>query len=223
MLPCHLDPTTAIPTAQPPRPKPATAARHLQLPPLIPTRTACRLNHSCRPNATYHFLPSSGKVIARLVQDVAPGEEITICYLDALSNSLEKRQEQLLGSYGFECNCVRCNEERQLQHQWRGASEEEAGAWQQEKARKRRKREEQGAGKRDEEGLKAGGSWGEAAAAVAQAGELFLHQVGGPFFICRVDMCGNEKVSCDGQPAGGVGRRLCILAALSKPLDDQRP
>ncbi len=43
----------------------------------------CRVNHSCRANAAYHFRPG-GAVSVRTIVDVEAEEEICISYLDAM-------------------------------------------------------------------------------------------------------------------------------------------
>ncbi|EJD41300.1 hypothetical protein AURDEDRAFT_186645 [Auricularia subglabra TFB-10046 SS5] len=68
------------------------------------------LNHSCASNAVplFVFAPATPpRMEVVLVRDVAPGDEITIPYIDpALAPSA--RRERLRASYGFECACARC-------------------------------------------------------------------------------------------------------------------
>lgn len=68
---------------------------------------AC-INHSCCPNC--HAYKDSGEddgsAVILAMQDINPGEEITICYIDHEA-SFRERQEDLR-DYGFICKCDRC-------------------------------------------------------------------------------------------------------------------
>ncbi|ELR58064.1 SET and MYND domain-containing protein 3, partial [Bos mutus] len=63
------------------------------------------LNHSCDPNCSIVF--NGPHLLLRAVRDVEAGEELTICYLDMLMTS-EERRKQLRGQYCFDCDCFRC-------------------------------------------------------------------------------------------------------------------
>ncbi|XP_048968388.1 histone-lysine N-methyltransferase SMYD3 isoform X2 [Canis lupus baileyi] len=63
------------------------------------------LNHSCDPNCSIVF--NGPHLLLRAVRDIEAGEELTICYLDMLMTS-EERRKQLKDQYCFECDCVRC-------------------------------------------------------------------------------------------------------------------
>ncbi|XP_078213311.1 histone-lysine N-methyltransferase SMYD3 isoform X10 [Callithrix jacchus] len=63
------------------------------------------LNHSCDPNCSVVF--NGPHLLLRAVRDVEVGEELTICYLDMLMTS-EERRKQLRDQYCFECDCFRC-------------------------------------------------------------------------------------------------------------------
>ncbi|XP_006897801.1 PREDICTED: histone-lysine N-methyltransferase SMYD3 [Elephantulus edwardii] len=63
------------------------------------------LNHSCDPNCSIVF--SGPCLFLRAVRDIEVGEELTICYLDMLMTS-EERRKQLRDQYCFECDCIRC-------------------------------------------------------------------------------------------------------------------
>lgn len=41
------------------------------------------INHSCRPNAAYHFR-KGGRVVVRTLTQVQKGDELTIAYLDCM-------------------------------------------------------------------------------------------------------------------------------------------
>ncbi|KAM6220009.1 histone-lysine N-methyltransferase SMYD3 isoform 2-T2 [Rhynchocyon petersi] len=63
------------------------------------------LNHSCDPNCSIVF--NGPHLLLRAVRDIEVGEELTICYLDMLMTS-EERKKQLRDQYCFDCDCVRC-------------------------------------------------------------------------------------------------------------------
>lgn len=69
---------------------------------------ASLLNHSCRPNASTVFEGTALYVAA--ARDIAPGEEITISYID-LGADLEHRRAELRQGFGFVCACERCLDE----------------------------------------------------------------------------------------------------------------
>ncbi|KAL0608884.1 Histone-lysine N-methyltransferase SMYD3, partial [Plecturocebus cupreus] len=69
------------------------------------------LNHSCDPNCSVVF--NGPHLLLRAVRDIEVGEELTICYLDMLMTS-EERRKQLRDQYCFECDCFRC----QTQDKW---------------------------------------------------------------------------------------------------------
>jgi hypothetical protein len=71
--------------------------------------TASRVNHSCVPNASYHFNNDTNKLEVRVVRDVAAGEELFISYVDA-TYPTNDRQLTLRNSYGFRCACPACGD-----------------------------------------------------------------------------------------------------------------
>ncbi|KAL2752243.1 hypothetical protein ACRALDRAFT_1066285 [Sodiomyces alcalophilus JCM 7366] len=66
-----------------------------------------RFNHDCRPNAVF-FIDADLVHHTTVVRDVAPGEELTISYLDSLAPRAE-RQLRARGAWGFECTCAQCS------------------------------------------------------------------------------------------------------------------
>jgi hypothetical protein len=64
------------------------------------------LNHSCDPNCEVAYIDDA-KVLVVLLRDVAPGEELTITYVDA-DFATERRREELKEVYGFDCKCAKC-------------------------------------------------------------------------------------------------------------------
>ncbi|EFJ53244.1 hypothetical protein VOLCADRAFT_86334 [Volvox carteri f. nagariensis] len=83
----------------------AAAAGPLSVP-LALYRSACRINHSCRPTAAYHFRPGA-QIRVRLLADLDDGAEITVSYVD-LALPRSRRRAQLRDQYGFDCCCERC-------------------------------------------------------------------------------------------------------------------
>lgn len=77
-------------------------------------RFCALFNHSCDPSATPET--EDGSVGMRLLRPVAAGEEITFSYVplkqDPSAWPVERRQEFLSKSFGFQCSCHRCVEER---------------------------------------------------------------------------------------------------------------
>jgi SET and MYND domain-containing protein len=72
--------------------------------------TLSALNHSCEPNATATV--QRGWLVVASLKPIQPGEELTICYVDATS-PVAKRQEVLREHYNFDCACSRCVRELQ--------------------------------------------------------------------------------------------------------------
>ncbi|ROT35736.1 SET domain-containing protein [Sodiomyces alkalinus F11] len=65
-----------------------------------------RFNHDCRPNAVF-FVDADLVHRTTVVRDVAPGEELTISYLDSMAPRAE-RQHRARVAWGFECTCAQC-------------------------------------------------------------------------------------------------------------------
>ena len=66
-----------------------------------------RLNHSCSPNVAMDYDGFTAVVSA--LQDVAPQEELLLCYVAALMDKpTSKRREALQAKYNFVCTCERC-------------------------------------------------------------------------------------------------------------------
>ncbi|KAJ2448644.1 hypothetical protein EV183_005337 [Coemansia sp. RSA 2336] len=62
-------------------------------------------NHSCLPNAVFVF--SDGMQVVRALEDIDPGDEITLTYTDSLLPHNE-RQKRLVEVYFFSCSCKKC-------------------------------------------------------------------------------------------------------------------
>jgi hypothetical protein len=68
-----------------------------------------RVNHSCVPNAQGNFHAGMGRFNVHATRDIEKDEEVTLNYLQELGAGREKRQERLVGGYGFECECPACD------------------------------------------------------------------------------------------------------------------
>jgi hypothetical protein len=65
---------------------------------------AAMINHSCDPNALWHFEGRKLSLIA--VQDFSPGMEITVSYIKHSNYNI--RQQELQTGWGFTCTCFAC-------------------------------------------------------------------------------------------------------------------
>lgn len=72
---------------------------------------ASMFNHSCDPNLDITFPHNNAVLVLRARRDIRAGEELTLSYIDA-GQDFKSRQEKLQFSYGIECNCTKCQEER---------------------------------------------------------------------------------------------------------------
>ncbi|KAK3353816.1 hypothetical protein B0T25DRAFT_545422 [Lasiosphaeria hispida] len=65
-----------------------------------------RFNHDCRPNVGFRV---DGRLVhtTTVVRGVAPGEELSISYLDSFE-SRERRRQRAKMAWGFECACSQC-------------------------------------------------------------------------------------------------------------------
>jgi hypothetical protein len=67
---------------------------------------AAMLNHSCDPNCIQRF-DANANIVIRVVRRVEVGEELCISYTDT-GMPTWYRQQELLKSYHFHCQCARC-------------------------------------------------------------------------------------------------------------------
>ncbi|KAK7047680.1 hypothetical protein VNI00_006448 [Paramarasmius palmivorus] len=67
-----------------------------------------RVNHSCGPNALWHWNPATFTLTLEAVRPIAANNEITIPYIDCLQPR-SARRHQLQITYGFECRCSFCD------------------------------------------------------------------------------------------------------------------
>ncbi|KAK4142532.1 uncharacterized protein C8A04DRAFT_13120 [Dichotomopilus funicola] len=70
---------------------------------LVLELVGAQINHSCDPNAFMIF--EGGEIRVRSLRDIAPGEEITVCYSDPIGNTME-RLNRLLLHHAFSCRCI---------------------------------------------------------------------------------------------------------------------
>lgn len=70
---------------------------------------ACRINHSCCPNAEYDWKKEIGRMEIVTKRNLKRGEEITHSYIEFLGHeSVHDRRRRLQGSWNFLCRCERC-------------------------------------------------------------------------------------------------------------------
>eukprot|EP01083_Nonionella_stella_P020842 57812_1 len=68
-------------------------------------------NHSCCPNALYHFTDGN-EIIVRTLRAIAKGESITISIVNDLEcHAKAQRQHMISTHFGFDCLCSRCVDE----------------------------------------------------------------------------------------------------------------
>lgn len=84
----------------------------------------CRFNHSCKPNVNRCWIPELGSEVFHVTQDIEPGEELTIYYVDPTA-SISERQALLKQAFNFTCACQSCS----LQGEHRSASEKLRGEY----------------------------------------------------------------------------------------------
>ncbi|ETW08801.1 hypothetical protein H310_01313 [Aphanomyces invadans] len=65
------------------------------------------INHSCQPNCIWSTDAVRGAMVVRTTTYIAPGDEITIPYID-VNQPREARRRQLKQSKHFDCRCERC-------------------------------------------------------------------------------------------------------------------
>ena len=68
---------------------------------------ACRLNHSCQPNARYTWRPDIKRELVFAMRPIECGEEITVCYIGRYLPRNE-RQARCTEEFGFSCTCSLC-------------------------------------------------------------------------------------------------------------------
>lgn len=68
------------------------------------------INHSCVPNSEVRFPHNNNLLVVKAIDNIDPGEEISICYLDECmqSRSRHSRVKYLQENYFFTCKCSKC-------------------------------------------------------------------------------------------------------------------
>jgi hypothetical protein len=86
-------------------------------------RYTAAMNHSCSPTVMLQpqwaplrpgtFEPTDGTVVAKALQDVAPGQPLTINYgpKDLPTWPVERRRDYMRAKHGFVCGCRKCESE----------------------------------------------------------------------------------------------------------------
>ncbi|KAI0042504.1 SET domain-containing protein [Auriscalpium vulgare] len=69
--------------------------------------TLSLVNHSCVPNAVYHWAPHALAGEIRAQRPIAPGEEVTLMYTDVFA-PYDDRRAVLRRHYAFACTCPAC-------------------------------------------------------------------------------------------------------------------
>ncbi|KAF2818415.1 SET domain-containing protein [Ophiobolus disseminans] len=72
-----------------------------------------RINHSCRPNASYYWSDKLNKRIVYATRKIKKGEEVYVSYIPLLLT--QEGRQKLLDRYGFKCSCDACAQERAAQ------------------------------------------------------------------------------------------------------------
>jgi hypothetical protein len=68
-----------------------------------------RINHSCRPNASYYWSEKLNKRIVYATRKIEAGEEVFVSYIPLLLAQRERQKH--LDRYGFRCTCSACAQE----------------------------------------------------------------------------------------------------------------
>lgn len=71
--------------------------------------TICRVNHSCVANAAYKWREDERMQVVLATRDIEAGEEICVSYFDGRFQSMQKRKDRTVFSWGFECQCEACS------------------------------------------------------------------------------------------------------------------
>lgn len=73
--------------------------------------TACRMNHSCKPNCVWITSQDGRAKEVRAIKTIEEGEELTIDYVGEILEPIPQRRRELLLTKGFTCQCDRCSAE----------------------------------------------------------------------------------------------------------------
>jgi hypothetical protein len=92
-----------------PLPHPSPPYQHMHLAVFL---EASRINHDCAPNAMYFIDADTLMHHVSATRDIAAGEEVSVAYLNVLQER-EARGRMGQQGWGFECQCPRCERERE--------------------------------------------------------------------------------------------------------------
>ena len=68
--------------------------------------TACRINHSCKPNCVWLTTPDGKAKEIRAIDTIEEGEELTLDYVGEILEPVAQRRQELLVTKGFKCDCL---------------------------------------------------------------------------------------------------------------------
>lgn len=73
---------------------------------------AARIEHDCRPDATFYIDQTTLMHVTTAVRRINPGEHISLSYLDPLASHRE-RQAGATAAWGSQCGCQQCSPDRE--------------------------------------------------------------------------------------------------------------
>jgi len=71
--------------------------------------TACRMNHSCKPNCVWFTTQDGKSKEVRAISTIRKGEELTVDYSGNTLEATPARRDDILQTKGFLCQCSRCS------------------------------------------------------------------------------------------------------------------
>lgn len=74
--------------------------------PMFPT--ICKINHSCIPNAYFWWNKTTACGVIHAIQEIQPGEEITVAYSSVAEMEYFRRLHRLKDYWNITCSCTRC-------------------------------------------------------------------------------------------------------------------
>lgn len=86
--------------------------------------TACRMNHSCKPNCVWITTQDGLAKEVRAIKPIQEGEQLTIDYVGETTEPIPQRRRELLLTKGFTCKCDRCSADYDDTRRFRCANRE---------------------------------------------------------------------------------------------------
>jgi SET domain len=71
--------------------------------------TACRMNHSCKPNCVWITTQDGTAKEVRAIKSIDEGEQLTVDYVGQTTEPIPQRRRELMITKGFTCECDRCS------------------------------------------------------------------------------------------------------------------